>query len=228
MAFYRCVPFERISDDLPAGYMRCKYLESNGNDDNGDQRCKIYTDIVCNCNEYLRVRLKTKVVKKWNKEISWFGSKNLSTNQGTTLYSGSSFYSMWSGINTSSYPGNMEWSQTEVQDVVATYYYPSGRHLSVNEIENTDSTVNKQLRSYSKFAIFSDTCDGASKYADSFLKIYGISFEIDGDVLGRFIPCLDPNGTPCMYDTVSRKAYYNTGTGKFGYELMDGTYVAPI
>ena len=38
----------------------------------------------------------------------------------------------------------------------------------------------------------------------------------DNDVLVRdFIPVLDPNGVPCMYDKVESKFYYNAGTGDF-------------
>ena len=47
------------------------------------------------------------------------------------------------------------------------------------------------------------------------IKIY--YFKIyDNDVLVRdFIPVLDNYGTPCMYDKVERKFYYNAGTGDF-------------
>ena len=49
----------------------------------------------------------------------------------------------------------------------------------------------------------------------SSLKLY--YFQIyDNDVLVRdFIPVLDPNGVPCMYDKVEEKFYYNAGTGDF-------------
>ncbi len=43
-----------------------------------------------------------------------------------------------------------------------------------------------------------------------YFKIY------DNDVLVRdFIPILDSNGTPCMYDKVQSEVYYNAGTGNF-------------
>ena len=35
----------------------------------------------------------------------------------------------------------------------------------------------------------------------------------------NLIPALDRNGTPCMYDTVSRQTFYNAGQGSFLYEL---------
>ena len=47
-------------------------------------------------------------------------------------------------------------------------------------------------------------------------RIYAFSFYDNNDlVLCNLIPCLDTNGTPCMYDTVSGKTFYNQGTGEF-------------
>lgn len=46
-----------------------------------------------------------------------------------------------------------------------------------------------------------------------YLKLY------DNDVLVRdFIPVLDGNGVPCLYDKVEREFHYNLGTGTFNYE----------
>lgn len=42
-----------------------------------------------------------------------------------------------------------------------------------------------------------------------------------------FVPALDPTGTPCMFDLVSRKPFYNSGTGDFTYpgkETQAATY----
>ena len=41
----------------------------------------------------------------------------------------------------------------------------------------------------------------------------------DGAYTLNLIPALDRNGTPCMYDTVSKKTFYNERTGDFLYEL---------
>ena len=42
----------------------------------------------------------------------------------------------------------------------------------------------------------------------------------DNNVLVRdFIPVLDFNNTPCMYDKVSNTYYYNQGSGDFGYSI---------
>lgn len=39
----------------------------------------------------------------------------------------------------------------------------------------------------------------------------------DGVVSHNYVPALDPTGTPCMYDTITRTTYYNSGTGDFLY-----------
>ena len=42
-------------------------------------------------------------------------------------------------------------------------------------------------------------------------------FWINGILTRNLIPCLDPTGTPCMFDTVTQKPFYNSGTGDFLY-----------
>lgn len=41
----------------------------------------------------------------------------------------------------------------------------------------------------------------------------------NGEYTLNLIPALDRNGTPCMYDTVSKQTFYNARTGEFLYEL---------
>ena len=36
-----------------------------------------------------------------------------------------------------------------------------------------------------------------------------------GEMTLNCIPCLDTDGVPCMFDLVSRKSFYNVGTGSF-------------
>ena len=67
------------------------------------------------------------------------------------------------------------------------------------------------------------------------LGAYYNSYLLTGDIYYfevsarcKMVPALDTNGKPCMYDTIAKQPIYNAGDGEFGYELMDGTYVAPI
>ena len=51
------------------------------------------------------------------------------------------------------------------------------------------------------------------------LRIYSFTISKDGKKIMNLIPALDRNGTPCMYDSVSKQTFYNAGTGEFLYEL---------
>lgn len=59
-------------------------------------------------------------------------------------------------------------------------------------------------------------------------KMYNCKIDVANKAICNFIPVIDPSGKPCMYDTITQQPFYNQGYGEFGYELMDGTYVAPI
>lgn len=48
-------------------------------------------------------------------------------------------------------------------------------------------------------------------------RIYGWKYWEDGVLLQDFIPVLDFNDIPCMYDKVSNEFFYNQGTGNFLY-----------
>lgn len=37
----------------------------------------------------------------------------------------------------------------------------------------------------------------------------------------HLIPCLDTNATPCYYDVVNKKFHYNKGTGEFIYKILE-------
>lgn len=36
----------------------------------------------------------------------------------------------------------------------------------------------------------------------------------DGDAQ-QLVPCLDADGVPCLYDLISKTAFYNQGSGSF-------------
>lgn len=48
-------------------------------------------------------------------------------------------------------------------------------------------------------------------------RIYSCWIEVNGVLVRDFIPVLDWNDVPCMYDKVSGEFFYNKGTGKFLY-----------
>lgn len=59
-------------------------------------------------------------------------------------------------------------------------------------------------------------------------KIYGVKMWENGELVRNFVPSIDRAYRPCMYDTVSKQAFYSEGKGELGYELINGDYVPPI
>lgn len=60
------------------------------------------------------------------------------------------------------------------------------------------------------FAIQRPTGIGVGKVKIYYFKIYD-----NGTLVRDFVPVLDKDGVPCMYDLVENKYYYNAGTGDF-------------
>lgn len=46
-------------------------------------------------------------------------------------------------------------------------------------------------------------------------RIYSCKHYNGDELIQDFVPCLDAEGVPCMFDFVSQKSFYNKGTGSF-------------
>ena len=66
--------------------------------------------------------------------------------------------------------------------------------------------------------IFADNFGGGNIQEHTSSKVYGLKMWQSVDLVRDFIPVLDLNNIPCMYDKVSGELFYNQGTGEFLYE----------
>lgn len=56
----------------------------------------------------------------------------------------------------------------------------------------------------------------AKPFSTGFIgNIYVCKHYNNDHLIQHFVPCLDSGGIPCMYDLVSKTAFYNQGTGSF-------------
>ena len=46
-------------------------------------------------------------------------------------------------------------------------------------------------------------------------QAYGMKMTKGHEIVLDFLPALNPDGVPCMYDVIRKKAFYNAGTGDF-------------
>ena len=56
-----------------------------------------------------------------------------------------------------------------------------------------------------------------SPYVDgyAYMKLYSCAMYDGGVKIRDFKPCLDADGVPCLYDLISKTAFYNQGSGSF-------------
>ena len=118
---------------------------------------------------------------------------------------------------------------TQIIRVGSLYGAGTGRYkinidktnVSITSPDNSITTVtfdSSQIQHQYNYSLllFTSNLDGNIVINDTAnIKIYSCKF-YDNNVLVRdFIPVLDKNGVPCMYDKVEKKFYYNAGTGQF-------------
>lgn len=106
----------------------------------------------------------------------------------------------------------------------------NGRHTfdlnkNVHKIDNTTYTYSSRtFQSSHNDLIFGTTrYDGAVEVAKTPIKLYSFKIYDNGALIRDFIPVLDNNNVPCLYDKVSEAFFYNQGTGVFSYGTLSTT-----
>ena len=198
--------------ELPAGYRRCAFLQSDGNqylsiDDYIPQIGDSFrTDFVT---DYVSSNFIT-VFSAGTGDYQFIGLVGFKNASIYMKYFTSGDASYYDGFVTREKPYSLR-------------FFSDGKILfdgtEINsEVEKSKMPVNTNLFLFIRANLTSGFVG----------KILGFKAERNGNVILNLVPCIDADSVPCMYDTVSKQPFYNRGSGKFGYELMDGTYVTPV
>lgn len=192
--------------ELPAGYKRCEYIQSDGNQFikvNVD--CYIY-DIFLTAtflyNQNINNRFFSLDIREDFNSIYAFGFRSDGYNRiGVFMTNSNPVYN--AAINTI-------YNCTAATDSEKVSY-------SQNDFY---TTYNHKYSNNVNFRFFKVFDKGSSEQ-----RVYNVSLrKTDGTKLLNLIPALDPSGIPCMYDTVTKQPFYNQGSGEFLYELSGGGY----
>ena len=216
----------QIDDDLPSGYRKCEYLQGRGK---GGYIVIPAIDITNKPSVMLEVEY-----PNYEYDTSSFGSllNNVRFEHGIG-WDGKAFsYNFGNGYG--ALGDGMHNAQMADGTVVAAKSIANQRlvveykneSIYLNGVEQTIAKKSKYANGVLGVAydvyIFGTNRGNELRYFKG--KIY--RFSVEGQI--NLIPALDQNGVPCMYDKISHIPFYNAGNGKFGYKLMDGTYVAPV
>ena len=194
--------------DIPFGYKRCKFLKKSGT---------AYIDTGIIPDKSMDYDVVFDVERRYSGTLYVFGSDS-SYDTGFNL---SEDFTISEGIRSCKFS--------------TSTYYPTyiqlkrGVQYSVQICENKFA-VNSEVFSVGSgsyvcaysLILFGTNRKGQAMVNDKYcrnLRIYSFTISKDGKKIMNLIPALDRNGTPCMYDTVSKQTFYNAGTGEFLYEL---------
>lgn len=180
--------------ELPAWYQRCKYLESTGTQ-----------------------TIKTGLTPVYGDEINVIAYRTSTTNG---IFYASSTLTVTSGGDGDLYcryftSTNKPATRVPLKNFPADTQY---HHIMLSQDGfYADGNFVKALPGERAEASTLIIFRGSSTYGALRIKRFYITR--NGAYTLNLIPALDRNGTPCMYDTVSKQTFYNKGTGKFLYEL---------
>lgn len=205
---------------LPEGFRRVEYLQSlistNG-------AYAIDTGIKPNQNTGFWVDFNEIYDTTTGTQQSIFGGRNGSSNKELQL---TRYTNGILRFNTGSYSANFN---------LRTRYQISLKNRVFTHYDGTQTTLpDTEWQSDYNIYLFclnngGQLCQGGST------QIYRIKFYDSDNLIRDFIPCLDTDDVPCMYDLVEGKAYYNKGTGKLltnepfleNYPFLNNNYSLP-
>lgn len=204
-------------DVLPPGYKRCKYLQSNNK-------------------QYINTGIHATHTHTWDAQIQQSGKS------GTGWVGVGSDYGVGFAVNFFGYDKiacgisvDSKWKSPIFSPVSTDFEKHSITLKSGLFIIDGFGITTPVWTNYSNLSVAITLFGFATQWGHNNAtlitggqKIYYHRI-IDSEVtIQEFIPALDESGVPCMYDIITATPFYNNGRGKFGYELMDGTYVAPV
>ena len=179
--------------ELPAGYQLCNYLESTGTQTINTGLTPVYGD---------EINVLVYRISKTNS--MFYASSTLTVTSGPNELYCRYFTSAdkdAASIPLKNFPDDAQYHHIMISQ---DGFYADGNF--VRELTGERAKA-------SKLIIFRGTSSHGK------LRIKRFYITRDGAYTLNLIPALDRNGTPCMYDTVSKQTFYNAGTGKFLYEL---------
>ena len=179
--------------ELPAGYRLCKYLESTGTQTINTGLTPVYGD-----------KINVIAYRTSDENSMVFASGTLTITSATSKFYCRYFTSTNTvaiEISSANFPADAQYHHIMLSQ---DGFYADGNFVKALPGERAEAGT---------LIIFR----GTSNYGKLRIKRFYITR--DGAYTLNLIPALDRNGTPCMYDTVSKQTFYNAGEGSFLYEL---------
>lgn len=194
--------------ELPTGYQRCKFLKKSGT---------AYIDTGIIPDKSMDYGIVFDVESTYQGSLYIFGSDS-SYQNGFNL--GCDFRNEEGIRFCKFYTLNYYKTYIKLNSGVQYYVQMGENQFAVNS--KVISAISGSYVCAYSLILFGTNRNGQAMVNDTYcknLRIYSFTISKDGKKIMNLIPALDRNGTPCMYDAVSKQTFYNAGTGNFLYEL---------
>ena len=191
---------------LPEGYTAVNYLQSSGTQ---------WIEMGVAPNQNTKAVLKIKINKFEGSGATLIGSRteNNSNDQFTT-YIDSAYGTTRFLFRVDGQPKSIPWTGLTTDKIYTVTL--SGTEMKA-ELED-GTTVFSTTFSVNDFtSTMTMTLFRAKNVNGSYFqgRIYSCKHYNGNELIQDFVPCLDTNGVPCIFDLVSRKPFYNKGSGSF-------------
>lgn len=204
---------------LPDGYTRCEYLEDTGTQ-------WINTNYIPTVNTGLYVIAKSILSGNY---IAMGCGENISSNSNTKNPSFN--VPRWMKAHTSSGYNYGNWNawtnygSGTIYEGWNNYKNDKKARIFTQGYENSadlNESINFGTSRDAAIHIFGSTVNGISHSLPWNGRIYRAQITEGDNIIKDFIPCLDADGVPCMYDIIEPKAYYNESTtSTFLYKIAE-------
>ena len=207
----RLLILQRKQEGLPDGYTQLEYLQSNGTQ-------WINTEYILQSSD--TVELKAEYVRRGslNYTVGYFCGCDETYNKGFNVAEDTKISGLSSGIRDVFGSGMIFSRKSPI--IRAKFVVASSINLLKVVVDETITEISKSTQTYTPLNwplyLFTTNRNGAAFDAGFIGKIYYAKItNSQGEMTLNCIPCLDTDGVPCMFDLVSRKPFYNVGTGSF-------------
>ena len=215
------IPSE-VQNELPSGYKRVEYLESTGTQ-------YIDTGYIPQKNSIMKYDFKSNKTKTEG-FTTLFGCQKSIYEERIYILFGTSNNVQINLLN-SSYTGYFSLNNdgTFKLNAVGTFFTNDRTTYVINQLDEIISIGSNTWNFSDEYLDFIPTKNtimlltrnnnGVPDNTNEYSKGYSYGFEVleESEQKMNLIPCLDSDNKPCMYDTVSKKTFYNSGTGEFLY-----------
>ena len=181
---------------LPEGYTALEYIQSSGTQ---------YIDTGRKLTQDSDITIDFMIVGEKNRNAGIFGSRESAAKNNLALFQGTS-PNVFSG-DFSEYP---KYRYQTASSLNRTKIRMNKTGVWVNDILKTSWSDVANFETPTNGLIF-DVGNNNWTGNKAIMRLYSYT---DGSAQ-QLVPCLDTSGIPCLYDLISKTAFYNQGSGSF-------------